>query len=199
LDHRPFFRSCYLGGGTALALQLGHRRSHDLDFFHDRDTSVSPSEFSEMQVHVLRDDDSQKTLMLDGIKVDFIAEMIPLQHPLLALDPALIHIKMADIFDIGRMKLLVVGSRGSKKDFVDLFCLTRNALPLRNLLETTIAIARGIRYSKMLFLKALIDFEAAESDADPDMLWEVTWQEVKENLTSEIMEIAKQLSEKNSS
>ena len=31
-DRFPELTSGYLGGGTALALQLGHRRSDDLDF-----------------------------------------------------------------------------------------------------------------------------------------------------------------------
>ncbi len=37
LGRRKFLRRFYLGGGTALALQLGHRRSVDLDFFSETD------------------------------------------------------------------------------------------------------------------------------------------------------------------
>ena len=32
----PHLDTFYLAGGTGLALQLGHRKSHDLDFFSDR-------------------------------------------------------------------------------------------------------------------------------------------------------------------
>ena len=32
----PHLESFYLAGGTGLALQLGHRKSDDLDFFSDK-------------------------------------------------------------------------------------------------------------------------------------------------------------------
>src|SRR5512142_422493 len=37
LGGQPFLSRFYLAGGTALALQLGHRRSVDLDFFSETD------------------------------------------------------------------------------------------------------------------------------------------------------------------
>lgn len=33
LGRTPILRDAYLAGGTALALQIGHRVSYDLDFF----------------------------------------------------------------------------------------------------------------------------------------------------------------------
>jgi hypothetical protein len=38
IGQMPFIGRFYLAGGTALALQLGHRVSVDLDFFSDVDT-----------------------------------------------------------------------------------------------------------------------------------------------------------------
>ena len=69
---------------------------------------------------------------------------------------------MADARDIGRMKLFAIGSRGSKKDFVDLFCLTRDITNLESLIAIAESEHKGLKYSKLLFLKGLVDFQAEQ-------------------------------------
>jgi hypothetical protein len=97
---------------------------------------------------------------------------------------------MADPKDIGRMKILSIGSRGSKKDFVDLYCLTRKVIPLGSLLTLAMEEGHGIRYSKLLFLKGLVDFEQADREADLTLLWDIGWEEVKRSITEEVRHIA---------
>ena len=96
---------------------------------------------------------------------------------------------MADVIDIGRMKLHSIAGRGAKKDFFDLFCLTRNAIPLEELLKLVAEEEGTLRFSRLLFLKGLIDFEEAEREAAPVMLWKTDWEQVKAGLTEEVKRI----------
>ena len=100
---------------------------------------------------------------------------------------------MADPRDIGRMKIMSIGSRGNKKDFVDLYCLTRKIIPLETLLALAMEEDHGIRYSKLLFLKGLVDFEEADQEGELPILWDISWKEVKKCLIDEVKHIARKI------
>lgn len=187
-------KSCYLGGGTALALQLGHRISDDLDFFvveeFDHLSFETAIKSKSLDTLVLNHSFGHTELIIQSVKVDLIRERIPLKFPPKPVDSQMENLRMADPRDIGRMKILSIGSRGSKKDFVDLYCLTRKVIPLDSLLTLAMEEDRGVRYSKLLFLKGLVDFEEADRDADLRLLWDIGWEEVKQGLTDEVRQIA---------
>ena len=88
------------------------------------------------------------------------------------------------------MKIISIVSRGSKKDFVDLYCLTREVIKLESLLTMAMEEDRGFKYSKLLFLKGLVDFDEADKEADLVMLWDISWEQVKNSLTEEVKKIA---------
>jgi hypothetical protein len=186
--------SSYLGGGTALALQLGHRRSRDLDFFiSERLESVSFLKAigkATGDLIVLNQTPAHTELLIQDIRVDLIKERISLRFPLIPIYPQTFDLKMADARDIGRMKLLAIGSRGSKKDFVDLFCLTREVITLESLIALAEGEPKEIKYSRLLFLKGLVDFEEADQEPDPMMIWNKSWEEIKEGLKEEVKRIA---------
>ena len=52
---------------------------------------------------------------------------------------------------------------------------------------------RGIKYSRLLFLKGLIDFEEADQEGSLIMIWNVAWDEVKNSLIGEVRKIAKKI------
>lgn len=187
-------KSCYLGGGTALSLQLGHRISEDLDFFvveeFDHLSFETAIKSKSLDTLVLNHSFGHTELIIQSVKVDLIRERIPLQFPPKPIDSQMENLRMADPRDIGRMKILSIGSRGSKKDFVDLYCLTRKVIPLDSLLTLAMEEDHGVRYSKLLFLKGLVDFEEADREADLRLLWDIGWEEVKQGLTDEIRQIA---------
>jgi len=116
-----------------------------------------------------------------------------LKFSLKVFDPPIENIRIADPRDIGRMKILSIGSRGSKKDFVDLYCLTREFLTLESLVMMGMEEDRGVRYSKLLFLKGLVDFEEADQEPDLVMIWDISWEVVKKSLLEEVREIAKKI------
>lgn len=187
----------YLGGGTALALVLEHRRSEDLDFFllegFDDLAFKKAIQTRGMASTVVNQTHDHSELIIQSIKVDLIRERIPLKFPLKPVDSNIKNLKMADPRDIGRMKIMSIGSRGNKKDFVDLYCLTRKIIPLESLLALAMEEDHGIRYSKLLFLKGLVDFEEADQEGKLPILWDISWEEVKKSLTDEVKHIAEKI------
>ena len=191
----PEMKFAYLGGGTALSLQLGHRKSEDLDFFlideFDELAFMRNIQRSGLDTLVINQTSNHTQLMIQSSKVDLIQSRMPLKFTLKAIHPETANLKMADAKDIGRMKIMAIGSRGSKKDFVDLYCLTREIIPLESLIAMAMEEDRGIRYSKLLFLKGLVDFEEADLEGDVSMIWDKSWGEIKRSLKEEVKEIAK--------
>lgn len=187
----------YLGGGTALALQLGHRISEDLDFFVAEELDHLSFERAikskGLDTFVLNQTHDHTELIIQSVRVDLIRERIPLKFPLKPIDSRIPNLKMADLKDIGRMKILSIGSRGCKKDFVDLYCLTRKVISLESLLTLAMEEDHGVRYSRLLFLKGLVDFEEADRDADLTLLWDIGWEQVKKGLTMEVRQIAEKI------
>lgn len=194
LNAIPDLTSPYLGGGTALALQLGHRKSEDLDFFIPEELNIEllmkSAQRTGEDILVLNETPAHTEFLLREIRVDFIRERITPKFPFLRIHPLAGELKMADARDIGRMKLLAIASRGSKKDFVDLFCLTRGVISLESLIALSESEHREVRYSRLLFLKGLVDFEEAEQEPDPVMIWATSWGQVKDGLTEEVRRIA---------
>jgi hypothetical protein len=197
LNPIPDMTYSYLGGGTALALQLGHRRSEDLDFFvteEFNDLSFKQNiQLEKLDTVVVNQTPNHTEMMIQSIKVDFIRERIPLKFPLKPIHSQTKRINMADSRDIGRMKIISIGSRGSKKDFVDLYCLTRKIMTLESLIMMAMEEDRGLKYSKLLFLKGLVDFEEAELEGDLAMIWDLGWEEVKGGLMEDVKKIAKKI------
>lgn len=81
------FKDARLVGGTALALQLGHRKSVDLDIFGHVDASLQEivlelSEFA--SVAPLSESRMMRFLIVDGIKVDAVNYPYPwIDYPII--------------------------------------------------------------------------------------------------------------------
>ena len=124
LQTEPVLRSTRLVGGTALSLQIGHRKSDDLDLF-----SVEPLDGMVVQ-QVLVDKYGfvpsvidQNTLVgfIQGVKIDVI------YHPFPWLDNAIEEdgLRIATKKDIAAMKMHAIINSGKRpKDFVDIAFLS---------------------------------------------------------------------------
>ena len=117
-------QSFYLVRDTALALQLGHRKSEDIDLLtaNDIDTiylnAYLSQKYSFSQTYV-----AENTLKGDiaGVKVDMISFPYRMIRPLLVEEG----IRLASIEDIAAMKLSAIAQNGSRlKDFVDVAYLS---------------------------------------------------------------------------
>lgn len=174
----------YLGGGSGLALHLGHRQSDDFDLF-------SPRVFKpELLAHALVDVGTPDHLSLGegsvecwlaGFKVQF------LYYPYRRLR-ALHNTKygtVVDPLDIALMKLIAISQRGTKRDFIDLACFLRHYphISLGELLE--LLPRKYGRVNRAHHLRALAYFADAERDPMPRMRWSVNWKDVKGQLEEE--------------
>ena len=179
--------SFYLAGGTGLALHLGHRRSVDLDFF-------SPEPFNEdaliaavqglPKVSVLSKSNQTVYLHISGTKVSFIEYNYPLLFPLRRFQG----LPVPDVRDITAMKISALASRGSRRDFVDLYVVAQkyDLPPLLELFERKFAKAN---YSMVHVRKALTYFADADKEAMPDMLVPLSWNQVKEYFVREVTKL----------
>lgn len=181
LAEQEFIQSFYLAGGTALALQIGHRLSTDLDWFvvdnplrvdgrEDIQRILRPSGAFE----IVSERDGQIFAKLFGVDVSFIHQ----PHPLLESPIDYLSVTLASPVDIGLMKLAAVNSRGTRRDFVDLYCL-RDMVSLDKLLE----LAPRKYHDRPSFLavtaRALTYFADAEQQPMPVLFHAVDWNDVK--------------------
>lgn len=176
----------YLVGGTALALQLGHRLSIDLDFFGNQ-------ELDELEINNLLKEcvgsfkliQKTKNILIyaaENIKIDFVNYPFPWLAEPVKDD----FIQLASIEDIAAMKLNAITGRGSKKDFVDIYFLLN-----KYTLEEMLALYKQ-KYSNgssFLVLKSLIYFEDAEQQEMPVMLMPIDWKEIKQTITEQTLSI----------
>lgn len=170
--------SFYLSGGTGLALQLGHRKSFDFDFFASRD--FSPEELSSLIArHKMASQGeirSRGTMhcILEEIKTSFVFYEGSLIFPLLQFNS----LNVADWRDITTEKLRIVADRVQKKDFYDLF-FGLSLLGMDKLLKLAFEkFGRSVNYFHIL--KGMTYFEDAENNPEPLLLDKsVTWDRIK--------------------
>lgn len=110
-----------LVGGTALALQLGHRKSYDLDFLThssvDNHTVTKIQQaISEYQLSQRLQSDTQYTAFADEIKITLFQDTAPLLHPTLEYLGA----QIAAVPDIFATKLYILGRRATWRDYCDI-------------------------------------------------------------------------------
>jgi len=118
----------YLAGGTALALQIGHRESVDFDFFspHQFDTEVMMKRlsalFGEKLFTVTQVEKNTLSIILKAeIKISFMAYEYELINSLIITE----YINIASVPDIACMKLSAIMQRSALKDYVDLYEIMR--------------------------------------------------------------------------
>lgn len=110
------FRNARLVGGTALALQFGHRKSIDLDLFGNVQASLEEivAELSTFaNVMPLSSSKMMRFMIVNGIKVDVV------NYPYNWIDSTVQEdgVLLAGVKDIAAMKLSAITNRGTKKDF----------------------------------------------------------------------------------
>jgi predicted nucleotidyltransferase component of viral defense system len=118
---RPILpRELYLGGGTAVAVHLRHRESHDLDFFfHDSsvDLVALADTLRTLRIAITLEGEGTLHALRGETKVEFFhAET----QRLLAPTSTFNGLRIASLQDLIAMKLKVVGSRGELRDYYDL-------------------------------------------------------------------------------
>jgi len=187
ITQADFIQEFYLAGGTALAIQLGHRESIDLDFFSNKKFSVQNLKGKLAQLGRLSvDSEDEDTLngMLDEVKISFFYYGYDQSFELVKFEG----IFLADERDIAAMKIDTIASRGSKKDFVDV-CFLLKKYSLSQLIGFFEEKYKNIQYNKLHILKSLVYFDDAENDPTPLMLVDFDWNKDKLFLENEVKKI----------
>lgn len=179
----------YLGGGTALALQIGHRTSIDFDWFVSRlgepEVLLSRLKASNIDFNVVSIDIETVYLSIDTVQVSFIGYDYPLLQTKIFVQEYQVYLAGSD--DIACMKLSAIGSRGTKKDFIDLYFLIKNFKSLEEYLKLYARkfSTRDIGH----ILRSLVYFEDTESEPDIRMIRPLIWEELKADIERFVREI----------
>jgi hypothetical protein len=172
----------YLAGGAAIALNLGHRRSDDFDWFGPR--AVPPAELLEdvrtlgRTIEVDQNDEGTFLGHVDGVKFS----VFRYRYPLLAETIAVEGCQLASLEDIAAMKLLAVAQRAVKRDYVDIHAL----LTLGGLSLEAMVHAFHEKFptgDPSVVFRALAHAGDADKGPMPEMLNGTTWEQVKKDLT----------------
>lgn len=190
LGRSGILQEAYLAGGTAAALQLGHRISVDFDFFTTKE--FLPRKFSTTLSKLGSFDEEQagKGTVLGrfkGINFSLFIYKYSLVFPALKY----LSVNMADIRDIAAMKIDAIASRGAKRDFIDLYFICKSGYQLIDLLDFY-----NKKYSKLAsnlihIQKSLVYFNDAEPDEPPRMLKKAAWEDIKKYFEYEVRKLAK--------
>ncbi len=173
-----------LAGGTGLALQLGHRVSHDLDFFTevDFDSASLRAELAKRgKLEVQAQAVNTLHTMFDGVRLSYLRAEAPFLFPPIEYRD----LRIADNRDIAAMKIMAIAGRGSRKDFVDLYAYLEAGGDFPSLMEVVDRKYASTSMNKMHVLRSLVFFEDAESEPMPRILRSVTWKTIRARLEEE--------------
>jgi len=187
----PDFPKFYLCGGTALALQIGHRKSIDFDL-------ATPEEIRPESIlralqakghfpeHTLTATADELTIIVQGVKLSFFSFPFPIRP---TVDWARAGIRLADIASIGAMKAYALGRRSKWKDYVDLYFLLRDYTPLAELILHAKELFRGA-FNAKLFLEQLCYFDDVDMTEQVDFMKEAPHEKtIREWLTLQAVSV----------
>jgi len=187
LAKHPLLSEMRLVGGTALALQYGHRNSVDLDFFGALNGDIE--DFDDLiasfdSVTRIKETSKIRIYNINGVKVDFVDysryEWIT---PAVEEDG----IRLASPSDIAAMKINAIEGRGSKKDFIDIYQLLQH-YTLSDILEFY-----KQKYPEHNIFRALMSlsyFDDAEQQPMPKIFNNVSWENIKKTVSANVKQLS---------
>lgn len=185
LDFLP--NEMYLAGGTAFALQLGHRTSLDFDFYIDDhfDSQELARLIQEKVSQVKLERVFKDTLLIevDGVSCSFF------YYPYKLLKKTIVFegLRIASVEDIAAMKMIAISMRGKRRDFIDAYFLLKR-FSLKEMIKFT--LEKYPNYQPLMILKGLIFFNDAE---DEDLARGIkvigkdySWEKAKKKILGEV-------------
>ncbi|MCX6751170.1 MAG: nucleotidyl transferase AbiEii/AbiGii toxin family protein [Candidatus Nomurabacteria bacterium] len=157
----------YLAGGTALAFQIGHRISVDLDFFSDnpiKKTLLAKIENELGNASVLVNTKNELTVLLSGVKLLFIHYPFILKEK--TVDTNMV--PLASILDIASMKAYAMGRRRSFKDYIDLYYIVSKNITTLGVIISDAKEKYKEGFNDRLFCEQLISPEDLD---DEEIIW----------------------------
>lgn len=163
----PELEDFHLVGGTALALQLGHRNSIDIDLFTKNSFELEDVEGALDGRFTFSATLTRKNTLLavvNNIKTDFIKHNYELLNPPIEEEG----IRFLGIEDIAAMKLHAIIQSGKRlKDFIDIYFLLEQ-LSMKQMVDL---FSTKYKYSNaMIAMKAVNFFGDIDETIDPPKL-----------------------------
>lgn len=153
-----FRREFYLVGGTAIALNIGHRRSVDFDMF--KLAPLRPKKILDMiegasfKAMVTRRVEGQLNLIVNGVKLTFF------QYPFKVAAEGKFRdvFRMPSLLSLAAMKAYALGRRSKWKDYVDLYFLLNGHFSIAEISSRASELF-GDLFSEKLFRAQLSYFD----------------------------------------
>ena len=154
-----FSSKYYLVGGTAIALQIGHRRSIDFDLFsfYEIEYQNIVKAIRKLNYDIeftFNQDVDELSLLVNSVRISFVSYPFPIDSNLWFKDV----ISMPHLNILGAMKAYALGRRSKWKDYVDLYFLLKNYLSLEDLSSQAKNIFGG-GFNERVFREQLCYFD----------------------------------------
>jgi len=186
LMDKTYLKQFTLVGGTALSLQIGHRKSVDLDLFTTEDfetNDIIPLLTNDYELKIIFQNPKTLICSINNIKVDFIRFKYKIIRSLVLID----NLRLMSVDDIAAMKLDAITGRGKKKDFFDLYYLLKK-YSLKKLFD--LFLEKYPHQTLFHVAKSMSYFVDAEADIAPYVFdKKVTWENVKTTIANEIRKL----------
>ncbi|MBI5701424.1 nucleotidyl transferase AbiEii/AbiGii toxin family protein [Candidatus Saganbacteria bacterium] len=148
----------YLAGGTALALQLGHRKSYDFDVFGNKDITFAVKKkiikgLSGYKIKTLVDSSDELSLILnEEIKLTVLNYY---WDPIKSLVKLKGYLPLLSILDIAATKAYALGRRGNYRDYFDLYIIIKNEYATLRAIISCCKKKYGELFSEKMLLEQL--------------------------------------------
>ena len=151
------FKGFYLVGGTALALQIGHRVSVDFDLFSQKELpprllAKIKQMFGKSAVSITYSAPGQLNVLLNGVKTTFFHY----DYPVIDRTKSYKKVPIASIREIATMKAFAIGKRLSYKDYIDWYFLLKEKHVILSEVITHAKKKFGGDFNDRLFLGQLV-------------------------------------------
>jgi hypothetical protein len=167
----PGVRGFYLAGGTALALQIGHRRSVDFDLASRQpidsfnlERQLISKGFQIQRIFTATGD--EYSALIQDTRITFFHFPFDVQHPL-SWEKG--NITLPSIKDLAAMKAYALGRRSKWKDYVDLYFVLKSYMQLEDLIERAKDVF-SVHFNSKLFREQLCYFEDMDYSESIDYL-----------------------------
>jgi hypothetical protein len=162
---QSFKREFILVGGTAIALQIGHRKSIDFDLFKETPLNKKRVKdkiyLSGLGAQLLFENEQGIHYLINNVKWTFFYYPFPIEGTI-RFDR---YIKMPDLLTLAAMKFYAMGRRAKWKDYLDIYFLLNNHFTIEEVSRKAKLLFEG-GYSEKLFRQQLSYFEDID-DSEP--------------------------------
>ena len=180
-----------LVGGTAIALQLGHRKSVDLDFFSNETipkrstTRIMQQLFPSCEFYVTQDSIRSE---VDGVRVELYDNW---GTPFLEKPITEQEIRLATLKYLAAFKLDAIIECREKKDYIDLHVLFEQ-LGAENVLGSFKRYNPNLSTKSILFALGEVNIAKENKSVMPEMLKDISWESVELSMISAARQYLKQ-------